>query len=241
MVRLPEPRAPGPRGVRPLSDARAVRRLRGAFGRALREAQHRRAQLFLELFAGSGRVASCIRRRGYGALSFEINLGDEFDVSRPATLRLIGGWIRSHCVCGVWLGTPCASWSRARRGIPGSPGGPLRSEAHITGLVCLPPADQTKVRLGNRTAEASFSCAFQTKFRLRWRTRSPACCGVSLPSLVLCSTPRHACFTSTCARLALGGARPRLSLRGTVFPLAPPRDVAGTEECAHTVGSVTSF
>ena len=34
--------------------------------------------------------------------------------------------LRSGAVAGIWMGTPCSSFSLARRGRGGSPGGPLR-------------------------------------------------------------------------------------------------------------------
>lgn len=141
--------------MRAVSDARAIRRLRREFGKALREARHRSSQLFLEIFAGHGGVSSALKARGYGALGFEITLGDHFDVCRAATFRLIKGWLRAHCVCGVWLGTPCTTWPRARRGPPGSHWAPVRTEAHTLGLSGLSVIDQQKVRLGNQTAAVS--------------------------------------------------------------------------------------
>ena len=49
------------------------------------------------------------------------------------------------------LGTPCTSWSLARRGPPSSPWGPLRSALHVLGLPGLPPQGQARVECGNRT------------------------------------------------------------------------------------------
>ena len=89
-----------------LTAAAAVARLKAVFRRALREARRRKAQVFLELFAGVGEITAAWQRDGYGAIRFELSLGDEFDVAREATVKLISGWLRSHCIAGVWLGTP---------------------------------------------------------------------------------------------------------------------------------------
>eukprot|EP00959_Pyramimonas_sp_CCMP1952_P342789 7181394-Pyramimonas_sp.AAC.1 len=37
------------------------------------------------------------------------------DHLRPAFLRVVKGWITSNALYGVFLGTPCTSWSRAVR------------------------------------------------------------------------------------------------------------------------------
>ena len=56
---------------------------------------------------------------------------------------------------GVWLGTPCTSWSRARRGPPGSGWCQIRSNQHIWGLPNLLPRDVARIKLGNSTLRAS--------------------------------------------------------------------------------------
>ena len=53
------------------------------------------------------------------------------------------------------LGTPCSSFSRARRGVPGSPGGPLRTKQFPSGLPGLPHDDDHKVNVGNTLASFS--------------------------------------------------------------------------------------
>ena len=58
----------------------------------------------------------------------------------------------------VWLGTPCSSWSRARRADGKGPG-PLRSDTQIYGLPGLSSSDQAKIRLGNSLMRFSASVA----------------------------------------------------------------------------------
>ena len=55
----------------------------------------------------------------------------------------------------VHLGTPCSSFSTARRGKLGSPGGPIRSKLHPMGLPELRPGDAEKVKLGNKLLRLS--------------------------------------------------------------------------------------
>ncbi len=64
---------------------------------------------------------------------------------------VLNGWISGACIGGIMLGTPCTSWSLARRGPPGSGCAPLRSPCCIMGLAGLSPVDKARVEVGNRT------------------------------------------------------------------------------------------
>ena len=65
---------------------------------------------------------------------------------------MLHGWLTSHVCIGIWLGTPCSSWSRARHDIDG--GGP-RDKYNLLGKPNLSDADQLRVSNGNRTMRAS--------------------------------------------------------------------------------------
>ena len=148
--------APGEQDLAaPLTDDEILNRLQRQFKACLREGLTHSRLLFLELFAGSQGLSSALRREGFGCLAFEIRMGPEYDLTNPRVLALIEGWITSRAVIGVWMGTPCASWSRARRGPPGSGWCAIRSNDHLLGLPDLTPADQLRIRLGNATARAS--------------------------------------------------------------------------------------
>ena len=56
----------------------------------------------------------------------------------------------------VWLGTPCNTWSRARRGGGNGPA-PIRDSNHLWGLPNLSEKDQSKIEVGN--ALLKFSAA----------------------------------------------------------------------------------
>ena len=88
-------------------------------------------------------------------ISPEIKLGAQCDCTRLVVLKLLVGWISSHCISAVWLGTPCNSWTQARRGPPGSSWCRIRSRSHILGLPNLRPQDVHKIQHGNATAAAS--------------------------------------------------------------------------------------
>ena len=88
-------------------------------------------------------------------MSFEIDDGPELDLLRTATHRLILGWVRSGCIAGVFLGTQCSSWSRARHGPPESGWCTIRSNTHIYGLPNFKDGDKLKVDIGNEQLRLS--------------------------------------------------------------------------------------
>ena len=88
----------------------------------------------------------------------DIGVDPREDITLPGVSTLLLSWIRQRRVRALWLGTPCGSWSLARRGHPGAPGGPLRSREFIYGLEesLSRPIDAAKIRAGNITMW--FSC-----------------------------------------------------------------------------------
>ena len=88
-----------------LSDAVVLKKLQSMMRRKLK--QTGRAQVFLELFAGtavfSRQVQAC---SGFGCLSLDLRFGDWMDLSREVVMKCILGWISSRLVRGVWVGLP---------------------------------------------------------------------------------------------------------------------------------------
>ena len=105
------------------------------------------APFFLEVFSGSGRLATaCAAKNGWPVRVWDIQYGSAYDLCRREN-QCIFGWLRSGQLLGIHLGTPCSSFSRARDRKPGPP--PLRSDSHPLGMPELLPADMRKVRVGN--------------------------------------------------------------------------------------------
>lgn len=105
----------------------------------------------LEIFSGSGHFSRAIRRKLKSVCAFEVDscYGPQFDLTKPKIQKEIIKLIKSGVVQYVWLGTPCNSWSRARRNDGRGPG-PLRDDT--TGLMGLPnlsEKDNSKVAIGN--------------------------------------------------------------------------------------------
>ena len=76
-----------------------------------------------------GRLLSrYLKKSGYAVLHFDIQHGCDRDLSNIVIQDVVLGWIRSGIVIGVWLGTPCTTWSIAHTS-------PLvRTVLHIQGV-----------------------------------------------------------------------------------------------------------
>lgn len=126
--------------------------LRRAFALELRRSKLLRGRVFLEVFAGKGALGRALRARGFGVVVVDIALGH--DLKDPEVQLLLQGWIDSGVAWGLWLGTPCSSFSRARRAPENSRWpGPLRSSEHPAGLPQLKELDRQKVVEGNLLAK----------------------------------------------------------------------------------------
>ena len=105
----------------------------------------------LELFSGSGHFSRAMRRKLKKVWCFEVDSchGPQFDLTSRSFQQHVFRLLRSGKVAYVWLGTPCSSWSRARRNDGHGPG-PLRDDgAYLMGFPNLNAKDTAKVHLGN--------------------------------------------------------------------------------------------
>ena len=80
-------------------------------------------------------------------MEWDIKHGPEFDLLDPAARRRLLSFI-AEAKC-VHLGTPCTSFSGARRGHPGAPGGPIRTKQFPMGIPNPQPQDVKKIQDGN--------------------------------------------------------------------------------------------
>jgi hypothetical protein len=90
--------------------------------------------------------------KGFGCISFDVVYGPHFDILKDDVFRMLKQWLSAGLVAGLWCGTPCESFSRARRGRAGGWPGALRDDLHVDGKCDLSSADMMKVRAGNRLA-----------------------------------------------------------------------------------------
>ena len=105
----------------------------------------------LEIFSGSGHFSKAIQQRLKQVLCVEVDTchGPQFDLTLPRIQKEIFDLLLTNRVKYVWLGTPCSSWSRARRHDGKGPG-PLRDDHEfLLGLPGLSDKDKLKVKVCN--------------------------------------------------------------------------------------------
>jgi hypothetical protein len=167
------------------------------------------------MFAGVGHVSKVLRKAGFAVICVEISNGAQYHVLNKQVQSILFGWISSGAVAGIWLGTPCTSWSRARHGPAESNWGPLRDNSNIMGLPNFRPKDHDKVRVGN----ATMKCTSQViklciKLRVPCFFENPAGSMMWLaPKIaILCGDPCHnLSITDFCQHGARWRKRTRVS------------------------------
>lgn len=141
-------------GVLSSPEADRVRsRLKRMFDRQIRVSRsHGRFQVFLELWAGAGRVGAALRRSGWGTVSLDIRDGWEGDIMSPTVMSVLRGWITSNAVCGVFVNAPCETWGAYRSIFAEETRVGVRSPAHVAGRPGLNACARAKVKANNAYA-----------------------------------------------------------------------------------------
>ena len=127
-------------------------RLQKHLREAMAKASYHKRMVFLDLYGGTGGVSRSLRQLGFAVLTFDLDLGAEFDLCDAGVISLICGWIKSGVVLGVMLAPPCGSWSRALT----LWGHAVRSKESIYGLPGLLPHREVVRHLGNCTMKSAY-------------------------------------------------------------------------------------
>ena len=130
--------------------------LKQMFRDSVKKSRHHRSRVFLDLFCGHRGISKYLSRWGHGVVSIDTCVNPRLDLCDREVQQVILGWLKSRCVCGVWLATPCTTWSKARHGPVGSSWGPLRTNDHLWGIPGLNSHDKQKIQMGNATMR--FTC-----------------------------------------------------------------------------------
>ena len=90
--------------------------------------------------------------------------------------RMVLGWAHSQIIGAAWFGTPCDTWTRARRAPPESRmPGPLRSSEHLYGLPGLSASGRRKAQEANMiSARASHLQAVLLRQSVPFGEENPA-------------------------------------------------------------------
>lgn len=130
----------------------------------------------IEVFSGCGRLSRAMSALGFVARAYDIEYNHECDLLNQDNLNKLLQWIRSHAgsIALIWLGTPCTSWSRARKHDGGPP--PLRDDDDnlVSGFPHLNTRDKAKVAEGNQLLQVSVDIiALATELSIRWVMENP--------------------------------------------------------------------
>ena len=135
-------------------------------------------QFFLEIFAGAAGLSQAISARGMQFLApieLEPNhfVLESVDFLDPLVFQHVELLIDRGVIKFIHFGTPCSSFSIARKKDGGPP--PLRDAANLWGLPQLSPKDQAKLLQGNEfmrlTAQLARRCYAR---RVGWSIENPA-------------------------------------------------------------------
>ncbi len=112
---------------------------------------------FIEIFRGCARLSRACANYGFAAFAFDIDYNAGCDVLQDRVWKKLKRFILKNQkrIVLIWLGTPCTSWSRARRHDGGPP--PLRDDHDylMSGVPNLNSRDLQKVSLGNQLLDRS--------------------------------------------------------------------------------------
>ena len=97
-------------------------------------------KVFLHIFSGSGGLSQAMAAHGIGVVNVDTAIHPSLDLLDDRIFQLLVGWISTGKVAGIWVGTPCNSFSRARRGNGGQ-----------MGVACLCSCAAPPFRKGFRT------------------------------------------------------------------------------------------
>jgi site-specific DNA-cytosine methylase len=95
---------------------------------------------------------------------------EPLDVLTSTHLDKVRKWVQAGAVRLVHCGTPCTTFSQARRLDAGPP--PLRSPEHLLGLPHLGPRDRLKVEQGNKFFDLTVELIHLNKYGY-WSIENP--------------------------------------------------------------------
>lgn len=128
----------------------------------------------LELFCGCARLSRACADVGFQVISYDTDYGPQCDLLDALVVERLLNFIRKQhgSLALVWMGTPCTTWSRARKH-DGGPA-PLREDYALEGLDHLSDHDRSKVLEGNKLRDISVQIAeLCSSLNIPWVIENP--------------------------------------------------------------------
>ena len=120
-------RATHARNVLKFSSSQLVLQRTLDFRQARNQAHLDSHQVFIDLFAGAGLIASKWRSNGYAALAIDRNRRTHWDSDSIGPWNQLISWLKAGIISGVCIAIPCTTFSIARHPA-------LRSKKHNHGI-----------------------------------------------------------------------------------------------------------
>ena len=146
----------------------------------------------IEVFSGCARLSKdmlCVWLLAH-CLWLDIEYGSACDLLQPRVLASLLKFIQNHSseIALVWMGTPCTTWSRARKNDGGPP--PLRNGSEwFWGFPNLPARDLEKISQGNALIDCSVQIAqLCSDLQIAWVLENP------FTSRIWLTEPLQACL-----------------------------------------------
>ena len=137
----------------------------------------KQGSVFVEIFSGKAGFTKALRKRGWLVLPpIDVVVdGDVLfpaDILDPSLLSKLMSWLRSGVIRLVHFGTPCTTFSRARRDDGGPP--PIRSPEYLNGIPGIPADDQARVDMGTEFLDITVRlAALASEFDAAWTIENP--------------------------------------------------------------------
>ena len=136
-------------------------------------------KFLVEIFAGKARLTRAVRRRGKFAVlpPIEVDQSEEVpnpaDLLRPDVRRKLEAWLRAGVVQWVHFGTPCTSFSIARKDDGGPP--PVRDAEQLYGVPELTDGDRRLLEMGTLLMQVTVQLALLCRqCGSQWSIENPA-------------------------------------------------------------------
>lgn len=137
----------------------------------------RKKKYVIELFSGCARLSRACSNVGLVTIAYDIEYGKQCDLLNGKVFSQLVRFIKRHAsdIALVWMGTPCATWSRARKHGDGGPP-PLRDDdANLWGFSDVSSRDWEKLQEGNALLMVSDKIAeLCSRLAVPWVLENPA-------------------------------------------------------------------
>lgn len=110
----------------------------------------------VEIFSGCARLSRACARVGFHVIAYDIEYGPGCDMLDPKSVAQLLRFMKSRRIALVWLGTPCTSWSRARRDDGGPKPLSWDDSEFLMGFSNVAVKDLEKIVTGNRLLDISY-------------------------------------------------------------------------------------